>query len=115
MEELNKEFEQIVKTHSIKPDDSLYLGTALAGETGEVCNAIKKIDIRQELVAKGETIVSMATLESYIDNLKEELGDVLFYLTALANKFDLTLNDLMTSQIRKLTVLDDMKEGVFLK
>ena len=72
-----KEFERFVLEHSILPSDDQYNTVALCGESGEVANVIKKIQIRNNLNSK--EVISMKTMDDYKNNLKEELGDVLFY------------------------------------
>lgn len=62
----------------------------LCGEAGEVAELFKK-DIR---VCKRQPLD--------LDKLKSELGDVLFYLTSIADTYGLTLENLMDSNITKL-------------
>lgn len=56
-----------------------YLGVALAGEVGEICNNIKKYE-------RGSM-----TMTELIDTLHEELPDVLIYLVMLADFANLDL------------------------
>ncbi|MCA1839957.1 MAG: nucleoside triphosphate pyrophosphohydrolase family protein [Gemmatimonadaceae bacterium] len=62
----------------------------LTGEAGEIANKVKKI-YRDGL--DGSEIR---------DDIKAELGDVLWYLAALATEFGLDLADVATANIRKL-------------
>lgn len=59
----------------------LYLGVALAGEIGEVCNKIKKWSRDDWTVAELRAEV------------KDELADVLIYLVMLADHLDIDLQD----------------------
>lgn len=59
-----------------------YLGTALAGEVGEACNVVKKLE-RERLGLKGT--------RSSVSSLSKELADVLCYLDLLAAKFNIDL------------------------
>lgn len=59
----------------------LYLGIALAGETGEVCNKIKKW-------ARDDWSVSQLREE-----VKDELADVLIYLVMLADHLGIELEE----------------------
>lgn len=59
--------------------DPLYLGIALAGETGEVCNKIKKW-ARDEWTDK-----------ELAEEVKDELADILIYLVMLADELELDL------------------------
>lgn len=44
----------------------------------------------------------MKTMDDYKNNLKEELGDVLFYLIILSLNNGLTINDLINNQMEKI-------------
>ena len=62
----------------------------LAGETGEILEHIKKaVFHRQPLLTK---------------TIKEELGDLLWYMANLATYYDLSLNDVAELNIFKLRV-----------
>jgi len=61
---------------------------ALAGEVGELCNVIKKLNrVRDGL--PGNTI----TPENLMRMVAEELGDVAAYLDLVATRFNLKLED----------------------
>jgi NTP pyrophosphatase (non-canonical NTP hydrolase) len=67
----------------------MYICTSgLGGETGEVLEKLKKI------VRDGQ-------LDS--DGLKKELGDVLYYLTYITLAFGFTLDDVIKTNVEKLT------------
>lgn len=61
----------------------------LVGEAGEVAEKVKKI-----FRDKG--------IPCNVSDIKKELGDVLFYVTALANYFDLDLVDIIEENVEKL-------------
>lgn len=61
----------------------------LVGEAGEVAEKIKKIFRDKN---------SMYS----ITDIEKELGDVVFYVTALANYFDLDLVDILETNVNKL-------------
>lgn len=63
-------------------------GLGLSGESGEVCDLLKK------------SLYHGHKLD--IEHLKKELGDVLFYLTAIATKEGLTLEEIANVNIEKL-------------
>ena len=65
-----------------------HLALGLAGEAGEVANAVKKV------VYHGHPLDS--------DKLVEELGDTLWYLTALADALHLDLAIVMDLNVTKL-------------
>jgi NTP pyrophosphatase (non-canonical NTP hydrolase) len=62
--------------------------SGLAGETGEVMEHLKK-DVRDNRPANKRA-------------LTKELGDVLYYLMVVADKNDITANDIMALNIKKL-------------
>lgn len=70
-----------------------YPTLGLAGETGEVCDKLKKA-IRD----KNGVVDSFDR-----DEIKKELGDVLWYISAIANELGLTLEDVAKTNIAKLT------------
>ncbi len=69
-----------------------YPTLGLAGEAGEVANIVKKIqrdfggDITDEIRGK----------------LKDELGDVLWYISACADELELTLEEIAEFNVEKL-------------
>ena len=71
-----------------------YPALGLAGETGEVVELIKK---------------ALRDNAGKVDkaNLKKELGDVLWYLGAIATQHDLSLGDIASANLQKLA---DRKE-----
>lgn len=86
-----EEFEKHVAAQA-KPDlDANYAVVALNGEAGEVAEWHKKYNLRGNPTGKYS-----------LDDLKGELGDVLFYLTRLANLHDWTLSEVMEQNKRKL-------------
>lgn len=70
----------------------LYPTLGLAGEAGEVAEKLKKI-IRDDL----GTVTEEKKAE-----LKKELGDVLWYVAAIAKEFGLTLDEIAEANIEKL-------------
>ena len=66
-----------------------YYAMGLAGETGEVVEPIKKAYRDPSRVFS-------------VEDLELELGDVLWYVTAIANHFNLKLDDIMQKNIDKL-------------
>lgn len=64
----------------LKYKDGPWYGNAMAGECGEACNVVKKID-RDGL-----------TKERLVD-LAKELADIVIYADLLAARFDINLGD----------------------
>ncbi len=67
-----------------------YPALGLAGEAGEVANKVKKLS-RDHLDPK-----------DLQEDIKSELGDVLWYLAAVATEFDISLTDVAADNLRKL-------------
>ncbi|KKS53989.1 MAG: putative pyrophosphatase [Candidatus Magasanikbacteria bacterium GW2011_GWA2_42_32] len=80
------------RRHKNKGQNFIYPTLGLAGETGEVAEKVKKI-LRDK-----NGVVDEQTKES----LKKELGDVLWYLSQLATEFDLSLDDIADTNLKKL-------------
>lgn len=86
--------------HNAITDSARYNGymekaLGLAGETGEVLEIIKKM-IRD----KGGVF---ETTQEDREKLKKELGDVLWYLSALAFYNDIKLEDIAKTNLEKLS------------
>ena len=77
----------------------IYPTLGLAGEAGEVAEKIKKV-IRDK-----SGIVDAETRE----NIKKELGDVLWYVSQIATELNLPLEDVARGNIEKL--FSRMKRG----
>lgn len=75
-----------------KKGEVFHLILGLVGEAGEIAEKAKKI-VRDH----GS---DFANLDK--DDLKKELGDVLWYIAVLADYFDISLNDIGTKNIEKL-------------
>ena len=83
--------------------DTLSLaGLGLAGETGEVVDHIKKF-----LYHPGFRLD--------VDAVREELGDLFWYLTVLMDEFDTTLEDVMLENTQKLCDRHDRPHPDYLK
>lgn len=77
---------------AIYPEDAkvTYPALGLAGEVGEVCNKIKKVT-RDGL-----------SIDDIRPDLFKELGDVLWYLSALAYDLNISLENLAAQNLEKL-------------
>lgn len=90
-EEYQKEASQTAK-YPKRLKNLEYPTLGLAGEAGEVANVVKKIQrdfggrITEEIRAK----------------LKDELGDVLWYISACADELGLTLEEIAEFNVEKL-------------
>lgn len=70
-----------------------YCVLGLTGEAGEIAEKVKKL-IRDK---DGEMT------QEFVDDMKKELGDVLWYITAIADEFNLQLEDIAQVNVDKLT------------
>lgn len=70
----------------------LYPSLGLAGETGEVCEKIKKVyrDRNGIFTAKD------------IEEISKELGDVLWYIQAICNDLGISMQDIAEKNVDKL-------------
>ncbi len=87
------DYESYVLAMSKPYTDPNYCAIALAEEAGEVCGWYKKMILRGNPTGKLTT-----------DDLKSELGDVLFYLTRMASHYNWPLTELMDFNKAKLDV-----------
>jgi len=67
----------------------LHMAVGVSGEAGELLDAVKKHAIYQKQLD--------------FDNVREEAGDILFYLTGLLNELGLTLNECIEANVEKLS------------
>ena len=68
-----------------------YWGNAIAGEVGELCNLIKKLDrVKSGGIDAGS---SYTAADITPEMIKEEIGGVAIYLDLLASLFDISLED----------------------
>ncbi len=85
---LNEYQELAMRTHVPDPVRLAAYGLGLAGESGEVCDLIKKH------IGHGHDLD--------LGKVREELGDVLWYLAGLAEVLGLNLSDIAQTNIAKL-------------
>lgn len=65
--------------------------TALAGEVGELCNMIKKLERVQHGGIDGGSTYTAATIDQSM--LKEEIGGIFIYLDLLASLYGISLEE----------------------
>lgn len=97
-----KEYQKKSRKTAIYPNagkNFVYPVLGLTGESGEVADKIKKV-IRDK-----SGIINRETKEE----LKKELGDVLWYLSQLASELKIPLSDVAEKNIEK--IYDRMKRG----
>ena len=97
------DYQEAVVGHAFYPEQGSgkleYPLLALAGEVGELCNKYKKI-------MRADRSVEVADRQ----DLADELGDVLWYATAVAEELDTTLEAVCLANLDKLN--GRRKEGL---
>lgn len=83
-----------------KKNEFLHLVLGLVGESGEIAEKIKKI------VRDHDSDISKVDIE----DLKKELGDVMWYIAVIADYFDIPLSEVGEKNIEKLA--SRQKRGV---
>ena len=88
------EYQFETNTTAIYPDSAAltYPTLGLAGESGEICNKVKKI-IRDD-----SGLLSDSKKQALID----ELGDVMWYVAAIAKDLKVTLGEVCKRNLEKL-------------
>ena len=97
------EYQKLAKLTAIYPDEYnvVYPTLGLTGEAGEVAEKVKKyIRDGRELDKTGNGYY--VDDEVFIKDIKKELGDVLWYLSAIASDLDLSLEDIAQTNVEKL-------------
>jgi NTP pyrophosphatase (non-canonical NTP hydrolase) len=85
-------YQNFTKTTAIYPPEKTleYLALGLSSEAGEVCGKIKKY------------IRDKSDYETLVENIKSESGDVLWYISEMLNTFNLSFEDVIESNMKKL-------------
>lgn len=88
------EYQKIARTTAIYNNDlgAIYTALGLAGETGEVVEHIKKM-VRDNN--------RLPTPERRAD-ITKELGDVMWYVANLASDLDISLEDVVSTNLAKI-------------
>lgn len=93
------EYQKLAKTTAIYPKEYklVYPALGLAGEAGEVAEKIKK------LIRDTNGMVT----ETFRESIKKELGDVLWYISAISSDLDISLNEVAETNYHKLKSRQD--------
>jgi NTP pyrophosphatase (non-canonical NTP hydrolase) len=76
----------------------MYLYNGLGGECGEVQNEVKKL-YRLLMINPNH----QSDINSRKENIKTELGDMLWYMFAIANELDIKIDDIIANNMSKNT------------
>ena len=90
-----------------------YLSFGLVAEVGEVADKIAKAVRRGEIsINNDEIIIKRGSGEELTQNIAHELGDVLWFVTMLAQRIGYSLEDVMKLNLDKLA--DRQARGVII-
>jgi len=103
------EYQKEAEKTGIYPDSGnnyMYLVLGLVGEAGEVANIVKKI------VRDDNGLITYETIQK----VKDELGDVLWYIANVAKEFKLSMESIAEYNLEKVksrynNIIDYVKEG----
>ena len=87
---LAKDGEDILKNLTPEQANMWHMGVGVSGEAGELLDAIKKHVVYQKPLD--------------VENVKEELGDLLFYMSNLMQSVGLSFEEVLQHNIDKLSV-----------
>lgn len=89
----NQEYLRFTRKTAVYPKDQAisYLALGLGNEAGEVQGKIKKL-IRGDYSDINNISISVV----------DELGDIVWYITRLADEFGFTLDDVISANVKKL-------------
>ena len=86
------EYMKFQKSTEVKDFDLEYMTIGLGGEVGEVLNEIKKLERDDNNILTPQRKLKII----------EEMGDVLWYISAMCNRLDTNFNELMKHNKNKL-------------
>ena len=94
------EYQNLALSTAIYPRkyETIYPALGLCGEAGEVAEKVKK-SIRDDF---GRCPASYWQEKQFKEDLTKELGDVLWYISALASDLDISLNEIAENNLLKL-------------
>ena len=89
------EYQKLARSTAVYPEEHkvVYPALGLCGEAGEVAEKIKK-------TIRGDT--ALTPLDKVTGSIADELGDVLWYSSALADDLGVTLEEVAQANVDKL-------------
>ena len=94
------EYEEAAMNTAVYEHPLVYPALGLVGEAGEVAEKVKKLYRDEQLSLGGDPVMEL-NIEARIEVAKE-LGDVLWYVTAVASDLGFDLDEIATMNIDKL-------------
>ena len=89
-------YQEEARKFAIYKDKVTYPALGLASEAGEVCGKVKKV------LRDTEGIPTLINKYDRVQEIKAELGDVLWYISNLASDLDISLEHIADENIAKL-------------
>ena len=86
-----------------------YWGNAFAGEVGEVCNLIKKLE--RDNIELSTSKWNEGQIKTYGELLSEELAGSFIYLTLIARYYRIDLESSIINEISKVNKRNYMKDA----
>ena len=99
LEKLQETVDEWIKTYGVRYFAETTNTIVLMEEVGEFSRLIARVYGEQSFKRKEDVRDAM-------NNIAEELGDILFVITCLANQMDLDLSDIMSKNLDKKTKRD---------
>jgi NTP pyrophosphatase (non-canonical NTP hydrolase) len=91
-----KEYQENAHKTAIYPQEHFeYPVIGLAGEVGELCNQVKKI-------IRDDGTLEKAMQGTRKEKIRDEIGDILWYLAECCTKFDLDMETIAAQNLEKL-------------
>jgi len=88
--------------HSIESWSIADWSVAMAGEAGEVCNAVKKLKrIEQDIANISDPDRQLSTRQEAIDKIGAEIADTVIYCDLLAQRCGLSLAEIVRAKFNK--------------
>ena len=99
-----QEYQKAASSTAIYPKNGVaglaYVSLGLNGEAGEVAEVVKKI-IRDDNVSKSRENLDKA-IDNKLDTLEKEIGDVLWYVSALCSELGISMEKVAEKNLKKL-------------
>jgi NTP pyrophosphatase (non-canonical NTP hydrolase) len=99
LEQLQATVDQWIKTYGVRYFAETTNTIVLMEEVGELSRLMARVYGEQSFKKKEDELDAMK-------NIAEELGDILFVITCLANQMDLDLSAIMNKNLEKKTLRD---------
>ena len=96
-----EEYQEGAMSTAIYPDELIYPVLGLVGEAGEVAEKVKKYFRDNQYEVMCEDAVAEVSAETRME-IAKELGDALWYLTAIASDIGYSLEEIAELNLNKL-------------